>query len=539
MANVLIATLGDHPAVITGMVKMLQHKEEITINETVILYTVGSGKLITLGCDLIEEALQNTCISSFYDLPFADPVTREDSIEFLRRLDGVLSNYERRGDTIYLSLAGGRKNMSALMAVICQFYPSVNGLFHLITRSDNAFPTIESLFEMTEAQRRAAMEPPENEMTLVRIPYQPLSDATELRRYFATEYRGKDYAIELSQTGEQFLRGIFRINQPSKLLPVYFTASAWVEAKKFVASGGERATNFLTCFEQMQDPVKLKGGAKASRDKFGFYKRRRTAERPFFYTEPNPINLFPHKTVEKVIVCGLSIEQDDGSYKPDMDTLLNRNDLKPVKPLSELNQNQVILLVPLGKSPMVASQTYTLLQQKNREWKSQKVAQVVVLYPEQNGPIKNGVSLLNKAFKYRKIDFQALPIAGLRDVDSSEFSKTYRDTIIKRAANLRRQNPDKYIALSLSGGRKGMSALTLFAAQVAGVSQVYHTTIIDPVYEQKVFQETTLDKLTQLSRDKLAQTVFLERYDIAKFTLFEIPVINLSKRYGEMSSSRK
>jgi CRISPR-associated protein (TIGR02584 family) len=123
-----------------------------------------------------------------------------------------------------------------------------------------------------------------------------------------------------------------------------------------------------------------------------------------------------------------------------------------------------------------------------------------------------------------------LPVTGLRDVDSYQTSEKYRDFIIKTVADLRQNNPDKQIALSLSGGRKGMSALTLFAAQGAGVSQVYHTTITDPDYEQVVLQETATDQLALLSREKLAQTLFLDKYDLAKFTLFEIPVISLASQ---------
>lgn len=527
MANILIATLGDHPAVVTGMVKMLKAEKDITLDEVAIFHTEGSGKLISLGYDLVEAALKNNLFVVQHKLPFADPASREESIQFLRCLSKALNDYEQRGDTVYLSLAGGRKNMSALMAVICQFYPSVKGLFHLITHSDSAFPSIEQLFEMPEEKRRAMMEPPEEEMTLVEIPYQTLSNAVELRRYFAAEERGDDYPVGLSPSGEQFLREVFQPTPPAKLLPLYFTETAWAEVQKLATGGGKRAKNFMTCFEQMQDPVRLKGGMHASRDKFAFYKRRRTAERPFFYTEPNPIHLFPNKSVEKVVVCGLSVEQDDGSYQPDMDSLLKRNDLTPAHTFAELSQKSRVLLVPLGESPMVASQTYTLLQQAEREWEKQKGVKVVALYPEQNGPIKNGIRLLEKAFKYRKVDFQAVPIAGLRDVDSYQACEVYRDAIIHTIANLRRDNPDKQIALSLSGGRKGMSALTLFAAQGAGVSQVYHTTITDPDYEQKVLQETTIDKLPS-DRESLAQTLFLDKYDLSKFTLFEIPVINLS-----------
>ena len=531
MANILIATLGDHPAVVTGMVKMLKAEKKIALDEIAILHTEGSGKLISLGYDLIESALKDHLRVVKHILPFADPASREESIRFLRYLNKTLNGYEQRGDTVYLSLAGGRKNMSALMAVICQFYPSVNGLFHLITRSNSAFPSVEQLFEMSEEKRKTMMEPSIDKMALVEIPYQTLSDAESLRNYFKAEDIGETYKIEISQSGESFLREVFQPARLSNMLDVYFSRTAYEQLQEF---SGDRYKSFIKYFEQMRDPYALRDrrhGTFAFQDKvFHFMKLRQTGERPFFYTRPNPIHLFPakDKPVKEVIVCGLSIKKTNKVYLPDENYFLNRSDFAPYKNLSELNQEQIILLVPLGESPMVASQTYALLQQTNREWEKREVVKVVVIYPAQNGPIKNGAGLLAKAFKYRKIDFQSVPITGLRDVDSYYACEVYRDTIIQTIANLRRDNPDKQVALSLSGGRKGMSALTLFAAQGAGVSQVYHTTIIDPNYEQMVIQETKTDRLP-LNRDELAKTLFLDKYDLNKFTLFEVPVVNLSQ----------
>ena len=55
------------------------------------------------------------------------------------------------------------------------------------------------------------------------------------------------------------------------------------------------------------------------------------------------------------------------------------------------------------------------------------------------------------------------------------------------------------IDLALSGGRKGMSAMAMFAAQKAGLRYVYHTLIIDESLERKVQHQTCLDTLNGMT----------------------------------------
>ena len=151
--NILIATLGDHPAVVTGMVKALREKKGVKMNIDVlhVLHPENSGKYIGReGFQLIAKHLKGTCEVTSEPLPFSDPRTKQESEIFLETLAGVLMRYQNQADYhVYLSLAGGRKNMSALMALATQFVPEVKGLYHLRDKREGSRnPTCPSIEEM-------------------------------------------------------------------------------------------------------------------------------------------------------------------------------------------------------------------------------------------------------------------------------------------------------------------------------------------------------------------------------------------------------
>jgi CRISPR-associated Csx14 family protein len=264
----------------------------------------------------------------------------------------------------------------------------------------------------------------------------------------------------------------------------------------------------------------MRGTFGATDKTFYFFGLRRTVERPFYYTVPNPISLFPQRSVEDVIICGLSIEQPNGTYDPTGEWLQHNAQTEPHKRLSELVDGESILLAPLGESPMVVTQTYILLQKHE----GRQVSHIVVLYPQGHAPARNAANLLAGRCDERGISFEKRPIK-LKDVDSDIDCKTYLDALIQTINDLRARYPDKQIALSLSGGRKGMSALTLFAAQRAGIEQVYHTVIIDPKLEDQIERECSLKGLEQFTPFQQAERLFLNIYDHAQFDLFSIPVI--------------
>ncbi len=534
--NILLAGLGDHPAVITGMVKALREIEEISIDILQVFHPQETGKYIEKDAlPLVSEHLPDTCRMEPVPLGFADANTTEASIQFLQIIASVLDRYKDPKDYhVYISLAGGRKNMSVLMALVAQFYSSVRGLYHLLDREDDqretVFPSIEEivLYQSAE-QQKETFNPPLERLNLIQVPYPgAFSDSIELQRVL----RGMDTAetslpLILTPEAEAFYRRIFDPQQAHPLLQVWLSKTACEQYRAWADGGSTFAREFLICFRQMQDPNRLRNQIHGTFGDLHFYKRRRTRERPFYYTHPNPIHLYPQQPVEDVIITGLSVEQGNGQYEPDADHWLAHNDREPYQPLANLNRKDCTLLVPLGRSPMIATQTYQLLQE-SREEGYLRIPTVSVIYPERNRVISNSVRLLKRVFKNRKVEFLEYPIRALKDINSYEACEKYLRDLLRVIEELRQRYPERSVALSLSGGRKGMSALTLFAAQRAGIEQVYHTLITDIELENKVEQETSAEALGKLPTDEeKAHRLFLDTYDKSQFCIFSIPIISV------------
>jgi len=130
------------------------------------------------------------------------------------------------------------------------------------------------------------------------------------------------------------------------------------------------------------------------------------------------------------------------------------------------------------------------------------------------------------------VTFCTYPIHDLDDVSSEQSCDIYLRTLLDAIQDLQRKYPDREIALSLSGGRKGMSVLTFFAAQRAGIERVYHTLIGDVELEKHIEEETSIAALERLpTQDAQAMRLFLEEksYDRDQFRIFPIPVIPLGR----------
>jgi len=536
--NVLIAALGEHPAVITAAVTAIAKLAGISIHRLHVIHPKDTGKYIGReGFSLIERHLQGRCEVFSVELPFADANSTATSFQFLQMLTDVLEQYrDKQAYNVYLLLAGGRKNVAALMALTSQFFPSVRGLYHLLDRDEDsrnpAFPSIEQMeLEMTETEVAAALDPPLDRLNLIWIPYPgAFASSVELRRTLKSLAAGKESeTVELSPDAERFFRKAFQPLSGSRSLEVWLSQRAYDQYQLWSTSGNSHAGEFLTCFEQMRNPFVLKERMHGTFNQFHFFKRRRTPERPFFYTEPNPIHLYPERSVERVVICGLAVEQGNGQYDPSSDEILANLDDVPCIGLSDLNRRDLTLLMPLGKSPMVATQTYTLLTQSEAESRP-RIPTIALIYPAQNPVIGNGARLLKRQFERRGVTVEDKPIRDLRDLDSYEACETYLQSLLGAIQTLREKYPDRKIALSLSGGRKGMSALTYFAAQYAGIEKVYHTLITDVELEKRIESETTPRSLDSLPTDEArAKRLFLEEYDQGNFELFAIPVISLTR----------
>ncbi len=175
MKKVLLATLGESPAVITEAIDRLK-KEGISIDYVVIITTKDT--YATSSLELLYKhipeyyngkvELHNTRIlETFYDV---DSDTA--AIEFMNQACDVLRVYRKMGWEVYVSIAGGRKTMSALLALAVQFY-GAQRLFHVLVED----PVLEQEGHISKLQNKRREEqtrvlhPPMEQIKLVNLPF--------------------------------------------------------------------------------------------------------------------------------------------------------------------------------------------------------------------------------------------------------------------------------------------------------------------------------------------------------------------------------
>ena len=527
--NVLIATLGESPIVVTSMVQALQTQKDMMVDQLHVIHPEGE-KLIDLGYEMVEEHFNGKCIVTQSPLPFPDANSRETSIEFLRVLSDSIQTHEAAGDHVYLSLAGGRKNMSALMAGTCQFFECVRGLYHVLDKHEDDpikrnFHSIEALFDFPEDRRAEKLSPPADELTLVEIPYEQLPNGVAFRQYLHETQSNPNVSpfIEIGDELEAFGREIFH-QEKTDVLDVYLSE----EAHEFYQSnGGETAKRLMSYFRSMRNPQAL------SVHKHDFKSNNTQTDCTCFKKSQTQLRLFYYHTNSKIVVAIITGHRSESEYRQIINgrKKVYSEDYPPHIHLSELKENSV-LIAPLGKTPMVVTQTFALLS----AIEGADIERVIVIHPK-NAEIRNGVQLLKTAFRTKGLDrtITSIQIDAIRDVASNDDCKVYLERIVSVITEVRADNPDKNIHLSLSGGRKSMAALTLFAAQQAKIDAVYHTLITDVDLEEKIERETTVIELKKLNGDQKVQRLFLDDYDQSKFELVRVPVIPISIESAEIS----
>src|SRR6266568_2114959 len=550
MENVLIASLGDSPIVVTAMYDLLIRQEDLEINKVVALHPYG---YISLAFDYIKEVLNGRCEVISEPLPFEDANSKEDSFAFLHTLYRLLNDSQKNDDDVYLSLAGGRKNMSALMALLVPLFPCVKGLYHVIDKDENSshsyhFKSIEEIIDLSDDDRLSYFSFDDDQLkrlNLIKIPYgkqQQVSEGLRSLLFTITEEELGDLWDKDPQQAEMIetYRRITQKPTSAPVLQIRLTERVKDEYERMRRQNQFRARRFTACFEQMNNPYRLKdkihgSGFNRGSLSFHFYKRNDTAERPFFHTEPQGIHFFPKAKVETVIVSGLAIERDNGSYEPPGEVLLRKFDpAEPTVPLEAIlpagasaesvSMEESALIVPLGNRPMVATQLYTLLT-----YQGSNIRKVVLVYPANSQEINNGVDLIQKAFEDEGKEVSCLPVKvqGYKDIDSKDACIAY-EKALEDAIDAVRKN--YHIELALSGGRKGMAALAMFVAQRKGIRYVYHTLITDKQLSDQVEQETEIEDLrSPINEPHRNNRLFLREYEgngpYTKFVLFKVPVL--------------
>ncbi len=547
MSKVLIASLGDSPIVVTAMYDLLKYRG-LAVDEVVLLHP--EGETIEDAYLLIDVALQGECkLRAPAPLPFEDANTQKNCLVFLQTLYQLLHRCQLQGDTVFLSLAGGRKSMAALMAWVAPFFSCIEKLYHVIDKHGKYFMSVDKLrLERTDEQRKQAMhldikDIENKEVVLVDIPFGPeqlISEKLHEKLLYATDE-------ELQEMHEEdfeafgFARNVI---QSGKILDVMVTENV---AEKFRAmyKDHKHTQAFEQCFEKMRKVGELrncvydwKGGrgrpSKPLPVNLHFFKRGHTPERPLFYTEPKDVALCLDNElgqVERVVVCELEIERGENYRSVQEITDSPRFSLTPTLSLDDLllsvKSKKVytsILIVPLGKAPMVVTQLYTLLSDAGS-----RIRRVVLVYPGATGAgeIRACAALVKRMLSEENhVSCDLVAIPELEDVDSKDACELYQAKLEETIDKTRKNHSDCQIELALSGGRKGMAALTIFTAQKKRIPYVYHTLITDQKLNDQVEDEASIEALkdTELKTSVKRDRLFLRAYDRTKFTLFQVPV---------------
>lgn len=568
MENVLIASLGDSPIVITAMYDLLKKEEEQVIDKIVVLYPEKEA-LISTAFDLIREAFRDRCEVIPEYLPFEDVANEADSFYFLRTLYRVLNDAQKSENRVYLSLAGGRKNMSALMAILVPLFPCVEGLYHVIDLDEGTrryhFKSVEDIFDLPDDERLSYFLLTDDQLKrlkLVEIPYgkqQQVSEAFRSRIYTLQDEEDLDdlYA---------FVQNVSEEPEPERILEVLLTKHAAEQFKDMWKYDRTHAREFKFCLERLRfatiarrdsKDIYTRKLRKEERDAytqnfsaltFHYFKIKRkhgtSVERPVFFTLPKDIKSAPDEEVERAIVSELEYKRGD-SYRS-LEEITNAHDFFPLGPYFQADKliadvaakkaqrddtagvtqtRECALVVPLGTTPMIATQLYTLLTHQGST-----IGKVVLVYPANSQQIKMAASLVQKAFEEegKGVNCQPVTVPGYADIDSKAACIAYEKALEEAIDSVR---GDYQVELALSGGRKGMAALAMFVAQRKGIRHVYHTLIPDRQLSDKVERETEIDALrpTLVSSQVRNNRLFLRTYEgsgpSTKFVLFRVPVL--------------
>jgi len=173
MKNVLIGTLGESPAVVTEALDILKNRG-ITIHEVILLTTIDSAAEESLNL-LIEH------IPAYYNTKDVVPIqigayedinTEAAVMEFMETACDQLRDMLKRGWNVYVSIAGGRKTMSALMTLAVQIY-GAKELFHIIVEDPELEDRsrINELRHYNEEEQKEILHPDIDKITHISMPF--------------------------------------------------------------------------------------------------------------------------------------------------------------------------------------------------------------------------------------------------------------------------------------------------------------------------------------------------------------------------------
>ena len=553
MSNVLIATLGEYPRVISVMVDMLEQQYDIRFSTVQVIYpSETNDRWIEIGFEILKEHLETRQYHvEGIPLYFDDARTEEDCFTFLRTINGCLEIHDRERRDVYLSLAGGRKHTSALLALMPQFHACVKGLYHLHDADTGTKKlTGEELTEHCPEWQRTYLQPqsPEKDFRLIKLPSEYLVEAQHLRRWLKQAERTADQPsplpVVLPPDGDLFWRRLFHAHSnegSTKLISVRLSQMAFDQY--CAARQHKNGLNVGILEGYLKNMKRLDwyhdrhihhSEKDADGRKHYTLKKSGVSERVFCYFLPKGSS--PSQgNIQEAVATAFTKHRNETAYEKDLKDWAREADIKPVKHPSDLPGRKTVLVATLGETPMVVTQAYALMIDPAYHVPPLDVVEIHLVYPKEHALTRNGANLLKTVCSFRNIKLIPHPLP-MKDLDSPETIHYFMQGLSQAVNQADTNQPNADIALLLSGGRKGMSALGFYMAQTKQeprIQRVYYTTIINPRTEQKI--ETRTKALRSKPPEQQAQLLFLEDKTLfpkerrtADLALIAVPIIHLA-----------
>jgi CRISPR-associated protein Csx14 len=237
MKKLLLATLGESPAVVTEAIDRLQ-ADGIEIGPVVLLTTKDT--YTQRAFNLLSEHLPRYYGGKVYLLDvrmldaFYDVDSEQAAVEFMNHACSALRDYRKVGWEVYASIAGGRKAMSAFLALAAQFYGATM-LFHVLVEDPEVEEggRIRKLCNLSGDKQDQCLHPPVGQIKLVRLPFISLFP---LLGEIISGLKGIQVQREVCELLER--NGLWRSGSPTELGKVVLQVLESVEALPEPREGG-------------------------------------------------------------------------------------------------------------------------------------------------------------------------------------------------------------------------------------------------------------------------------------------------------------
>lgn len=174
--RVLVATLGTAPSVITEAIDHLLLRD---INLTEVFIITTSDTETTLSLTILRHHISNYYKNNikieYRQVQSNHDILEKNSIwEFMDIIYTALENYNHNNYEVYVSIAGGRKTMSALMLLAVQIF-GAKEIFHITTSdktviSKGQLSYIEKIIDDIE-KFNEALHPNPEKYKIVQLPF--------------------------------------------------------------------------------------------------------------------------------------------------------------------------------------------------------------------------------------------------------------------------------------------------------------------------------------------------------------------------------